>query len=118
MTTTHDVGDAARHLHDAEIALHDARQSHCDQWVVAAADRLHEAVVEYLTALAEESAPERPERIMTVTRVDWPDTRSASSARQTIPMRARPGCSGATRGSPDSLRGSRASSTSRTACSA
>ena len=36
--------DAARGLYRAEIAVHDARQAHVDQWISAANDRLHIAV--------------------------------------------------------------------------
>ena len=39
---------AARGLYDAECALHVARQTHVDQWICAAADHLHEAVIELL----------------------------------------------------------------------
>jgi hypothetical protein len=47
-----DVGDAARRLFDAETALHAARQTHVDRWVTAASNKLHEAVVAYVAALA------------------------------------------------------------------
>ncbi len=40
--------DAARQLYEAEVALHIAHQSHVDAWIAAAADRLHDAVVEHL----------------------------------------------------------------------
>lgn len=43
---------AASHMFNAELALHDAHMSHVDAWITAAADRLHVAVVEYLTAKA------------------------------------------------------------------
>ncbi|MDQ1732302.1 MAG: hypothetical protein QOK10_2461 [Pseudonocardiales bacterium] len=43
----------ARELYEAEITLHDARQSDVDLWVRAASDRLHGALVRY--QLAEES---------------------------------------------------------------
>jgi hypothetical protein len=46
------VTAAARHLYDAERALHDAHQSHVDAWITAAADRLHDALVEHMHALA------------------------------------------------------------------
>lgn len=49
----HHVDTAARHMYEAEITLHYARQSHIDAWVAAAYDRLHEAVLEHTTALAE-----------------------------------------------------------------
>jgi hypothetical protein len=42
--------DAARALYRAEIAVHDARQTHVDQWISAANDRLHIAVTRYLAA--------------------------------------------------------------------
>ena len=42
--------DAARALYSAEIAVHDARQAHVDQWISAANDRLHIAVACYLAA--------------------------------------------------------------------
>jgi hypothetical protein len=32
--------------------LHDAHQTHVDQWIAAAGDRLHEAVTNYQFALA------------------------------------------------------------------
>ncbi len=43
--------EAARHLYDAEVALHIAHQSHVDAWITAAADRLHDALVEHLRAV-------------------------------------------------------------------
>jgi hypothetical protein len=49
------VRQAARRLFEAELALHDAHQSHVDQWIGAAADRLHEAVINYRFALATSS---------------------------------------------------------------
>ncbi|PZS25795.1 MAG: hypothetical protein DLM61_19500 [Pseudonocardiales bacterium] len=39
---------AAARLFRAEIALHDAHQTHVDSWIAAANDRLHEALVDYL----------------------------------------------------------------------
>jgi len=39
---------AARHVYDAECALHAAHQAGIDAWVSMASDRLHEALVEYL----------------------------------------------------------------------
>jgi cellobiose-specific phosphotransferase system component IIA len=51
-TRTSDVESAARCLHQAEQALHDAHTTHVDAWIAAAADRLHEAVETYLTAVA------------------------------------------------------------------
>ena len=46
------VETAARRLYDAEVALHTARQTHVDQWISAAYDRLHEAVTNYRFAVA------------------------------------------------------------------
>ncbi len=42
--------DAARALYNAELALHDAHQSHVDSWITAAQDRLHLAVTRYFAA--------------------------------------------------------------------
>jgi hypothetical protein len=41
---------AARKLYEAELAVHDAHQSRVDQWISAAHDRLHTAVVRYVAA--------------------------------------------------------------------
>jgi hypothetical protein len=46
------IVDAQRRLYDAEVALHIAHTSHVDEWITAAADRLHEALVAYETAAA------------------------------------------------------------------
>jgi len=53
MTTTreHDQAVAARtlaatHLYEAEAALHVARQTDIDEWVRAASEKLHRAVLE------------------------------------------------------------------------
>ena len=54
------VEAAARHLYDAECALHAAHQSHVASWITAASDRLHKAVVEYLAAEAAASRSDRP----------------------------------------------------------
>jgi hypothetical protein len=43
-------------LYLAELALEDARSSGVDSWIKAAADRLHEAVRQYLLQRAEVSA--------------------------------------------------------------
>jgi hypothetical protein len=43
---------AARHLYEAECALHVAHQTHVDAWIAAAAEKLHESVVEHLAAIA------------------------------------------------------------------
>jgi hypothetical protein len=47
-----DAATAARCLHRAEQALHDAHTTHVDEWISAAADRLHDAVEAYLAAVA------------------------------------------------------------------
>jgi hypothetical protein len=39
-------------LYEAECALHTARQAHVDEWIAAAAERLHLVVVAYLAAVA------------------------------------------------------------------
>ncbi|MGH8861386.1 MAG: hypothetical protein ACRDVG_09170 [Jatrophihabitantaceae bacterium] len=44
--------DAARSLYNAELAVHDAHQSHVDAWINAASERLHAAVVAHLDAEA------------------------------------------------------------------
>ena len=41
---------AAHALYEAELALHDAHRSQVDQWIKAASDRLHIAVVRHLEA--------------------------------------------------------------------
>jgi len=38
---------AAEHLYAAEYALHAARQTGVDSWICAAADRLHEALLQF-----------------------------------------------------------------------
>ena len=48
---------AAEHLYDAECALHNARESRVDAWITAAADKLHQSVVEHLAAVAALSRP-------------------------------------------------------------
>jgi hypothetical protein len=47
---------AAWHMYEAELALHDARGSHVDAWIAAAAEKLHQAVVEHRNAIAERHA--------------------------------------------------------------
>lgn len=44
---------AADELYRAELALHDARQSHVDQWINAANQHLHRAITHYLAVQAE-----------------------------------------------------------------
>ena len=41
---------AAEALYRAELAVHDAHQSHVDSWIRAANDHLHEAMLEYREA--------------------------------------------------------------------
>lgn len=50
--TTDDAAKAlaASHLYDAECALHIAHQTHVDEWIAAAGDRLHDAIVEHRAA--------------------------------------------------------------------
>ena len=42
--------EAAQALYEAEIALHDAHQTHVDEWIQAASDRLHAAVLRHMAA--------------------------------------------------------------------
>jgi hypothetical protein len=51
------LGAAAVRLYDAEVALHIARQSGVDQWIAAAYDRLHLALVEHAVALSSHENP-------------------------------------------------------------
>jgi hypothetical protein len=53
------VQKAARDLYEAEVGLHIARSSGVDQWVAAAADRLHVAVESYELALLQDSRLQR-----------------------------------------------------------
>jgi hypothetical protein len=46
------ISAAEVRLYNAEVALHDARGSHVDAWIMAAADRLHDAIVAYLRLAA------------------------------------------------------------------
>ncbi|HEY7010496.1 MAG TPA: hypothetical protein VH395_16225 [Jatrophihabitantaceae bacterium] len=48
---------AAQHLYAAECALHNARESRVDAWIAAAADKLHQSLVEHLAAVAECNRP-------------------------------------------------------------
>jgi hypothetical protein len=57
-TVLHDSGQdrvrvAAKHLYDAECAVHSAHQSHVDAWVKAASDKLHDAIEQHLAAIAQ-----------------------------------------------------------------
>jgi hypothetical protein len=49
---TLDRDTAAQRLYDAECAWHAARQTGVDEWIARAADRLHEAVEQYLRQAA------------------------------------------------------------------
>ena len=53
------VDATARHLFEAEVALHIAHQSHVDDWIAAAGDKLHQAIVEYLASIAGQPTPPR-----------------------------------------------------------
>ena len=50
------VQQAATRLYDAEVALHHARQTHVDEWISAASERLHTAVEAYLAAVTAQVA--------------------------------------------------------------
>jgi hypothetical protein len=54
------IVSAASDLYDAECAVHVAHQTHVDAWVQVASDRLHDAVVSYLTAVAEQHPGSQP----------------------------------------------------------
>lgn len=54
------VAIAARHMYEAEITLHAARQAHIDTWIAAASDKLHQAIVEHLTALGDQRNHREP----------------------------------------------------------
>jgi hypothetical protein len=49
---------AARHLFEAELALHDAHQSHVQAWITAAGDKLHQAVLDHLAVTREQHQPD------------------------------------------------------------
>ena len=42
--------ERARRVYDCECALHAAHQTGSDDWIARAADRLHEALVDYLVS--------------------------------------------------------------------
>ncbi len=50
-TADHSVELTAHELYEAEIALHDARQTESEAWIKAAADHLHAAVERHLNAI-------------------------------------------------------------------
>jgi len=66
------ISEAARRLYDAEIALHIARQTGVGAWIIAAYDRLHEAVVAHNAAIAPFPQPRQ--------HPDQPEFRPASAA--------------------------------------
>ncbi|MCU1655388.1 MAG: hypothetical protein JWO57_44 [Pseudonocardiales bacterium] len=45
------VAATERRLYDAEVALHIAHQTHVDEWIASAADRLHAAIIEHTAAV-------------------------------------------------------------------
>jgi hypothetical protein len=45
------VDAAAARMYAAELALHEARQSHIDAWIAAAYDTLHRAIAEHRAAV-------------------------------------------------------------------
>ena len=51
---------AAHALYRAELALHDAHQTHVDEWIRAAHDHLHAAVLRYAAAGEQLAAIGRP----------------------------------------------------------
>jgi hypothetical protein len=53
-----DPAAASRHLFEAELALHDAHQSHVEAWIAAAGDKLHQAVLDHLAAPREQHQPD------------------------------------------------------------
>ena len=77
------VAFAARHLYEAELALHDAHQSYVEVWIVAASDKLHQAVVDYLAAVHEQA-----EAGSSITRSRW--VWSSGSHAQSEPGNAGP----------------------------
>jgi hypothetical protein len=50
------LDDAAHALYNAEVALHDAHQTHVDEWIAAAQDHLHLAVAAHSAAVARVSS--------------------------------------------------------------
>lgn len=53
-TSRSKLAETARRLYEAECALHDAHQSRVDEWIRAAGDRLHAAIVEHVAAVTAE----------------------------------------------------------------
>lgn len=58
-TASERVSAAAIRMYDAEFALHAARQTEVDAWIVAAYSKLHAAITDHTAALTE-SAPGHP----------------------------------------------------------
>ena len=56
------VALAAHHLYEAELALHDAHQSHVEAWIAATSDKLHQALLEHLAAIREQDSVAVDER--------------------------------------------------------
>jgi hypothetical protein len=54
------VTAAARRLYDAEVQLHAAHQSHVDNWITAASDKLHDAIADHLAEVEAAHRGERP----------------------------------------------------------
>jgi vacuolar-type H+-ATPase subunit E/Vma4 len=54
------ISAAARHLYEAETALHTARQSGVAAWISAAYDRLSEAIADHMRAVAALQAGAEP----------------------------------------------------------
>jgi hypothetical protein len=54
------ISAAARHLYEAETALHTARQSGVGAWISAAYDRLSEAIADHTRAVAAPQAGAEP----------------------------------------------------------
>jgi hypothetical protein len=58
-STSDRVTAAAIRMYEAEFALHAARQTEVDAWIVAAYGKLHAAIADHTAAL-HESAPGHP----------------------------------------------------------
>jgi hypothetical protein len=54
--TRNRVTTAANRLYAAECAFHDAHQTHVDAWILAASQKLHDAIAAHLAAVAATSA--------------------------------------------------------------
>jgi hypothetical protein len=51
------VEAAAQRLYDSECALHAARVTGVDEWITAAAEQLHNALVAYVEAISGSTRP-------------------------------------------------------------